>query len=162
MTFFLVGIWHGRTSEFIFLGLLFGAGVSINKLWQLGLAQVMGRKGYKALAKNPVYITFGRGLTFSWFALADIWFWADWRQVGEFFAALSLMNWLGVWLAIWLSASAVLAAWEGLRASLLAIKTSEGAGAYQSLCARSLCVSSWPGRSGHDRIAQPACSGYCL
>lgn len=126
VTFFLVGIWHGRTSEFIFLGLLFGAGVSINKLWQLGLAQVMGRKGYKALAKNPVYITFGRGLTFSWFALADIWFWADWRQVGEFFAALSLMNWLGVWLAIWLSASAVLAAWEGLRASLLAIKTSEG------------------------------------
>jgi D-alanyl-lipoteichoic acid acyltransferase DltB (MBOAT superfamily) len=126
VTFFLVGAWHGRTSEFIFLGILLGTGVSINKLWQLGLTRAMGRKGYKALTKNSVYIAFSRGLTFSWFALANIWFWANWKQIGEVFAALSLIDWLGVWLVIWLCASAVLAAWEGLRAALLAIKTSEG------------------------------------
>ncbi|MFY9853401.1 MAG: MBOAT family O-acyltransferase [Terracidiphilus sp.] len=126
VTFFLIGVWHGRTSEFIFLGLLFGAGASINKLWQLGLARAMGRKGYKALAKNSVYIALGRGLTFSWIALANFWFWASWKQIGEVFAALSLIDWLGVWLGIWLCASAALAAWEGLRAALLAIKTSEG------------------------------------
>jgi len=126
VTFFLIGVWHGRSSEFIFLGVLLGAGVSINKLWQLGLTRTIGRKGYKALAKTFVYTAFGRGLTFSWFSLANFWFWANWEEIGKVFSALSLAEWLGVWMAVWLCASAVLAAWEGLRAALLAIKTSEG------------------------------------
>ena len=82
MTFFLVGLWHGRTSEFIFFGLLQGGGVAINKIWQLTLARRLGRKGYKSLAANPVYIAFGRGLNFSWFAFSLFWFWSDWQQIG--------------------------------------------------------------------------------
>ena len=39
VTFFLIGIWHGRTSEFVFFGVFQGGGVAINKLWQLGLAR---------------------------------------------------------------------------------------------------------------------------
>jgi len=58
VTFFLIGIWHGRTSEFIFFGVLTGGGMSLNKLWQLGLARAMGRKGYREFAKNPTYVTF--------------------------------------------------------------------------------------------------------
>ena len=65
MTFFLIGLWHGRTSEFIFFGMVTGGGMSINKLWQLGLARVMGGKGYKELAKNAIYVALGRGLNFS-------------------------------------------------------------------------------------------------
>ena len=126
VTFFLVGIWHGRTSEFVFFGVLQGAGVSINKLWQLGLARGLGRKGYKALAKNPAYNAFGRGLTFSWFAFSLFWFWANWTQIDKVFAAIGAIQWLGVWLAIWLSATAALALWEWLRAALLSIKTAEG------------------------------------
>src|SRR5208282_885749 len=126
VTFFLVGLWHGRTSEFILVGVCQGGGVSINKLWQLGLARTMGRKGYKALAATPVYAALARGLTFSWFAFTLFWFWAGWKQIDQIFAALSMAHWLGVWLAVWLSATVVLAAWEGLRAALLSIKTSEG------------------------------------
>jgi D-alanyl-lipoteichoic acid acyltransferase DltB (MBOAT superfamily) len=126
VTFFLVGIWHGRTSEFGVFGVLTGGGMSINKLWQLGLARSMGRKGYKALAKNPVYIAFGRGLNFSWFAFTFFWFGSNWKQIGRVFSALGVAQWLGVWAAIWLCATVVLAAWEGLRASLLSIKTAEG------------------------------------
>jgi hypothetical protein len=100
--------------------------MSINKLWQLGLARSMGRKGYKALAKNPVYIAFGRGLNFSWFAFTFFWFGSNWKQIGRVFSALGVAQWLGVWAAIWLCATVVLAAWEGLRASLLSIKTAEG------------------------------------
>ena len=126
VTFFLVGVWHGRTSEFIVFGVLQGGGVSVNKLWQVGIARAVGRKGYKTLAKNPVYIAFGRGLTFSWLAFTLFWLWADWKQINEIFAAISAIQWLGVWVALWLCASAILALWETARAALLGIKTSEG------------------------------------
>jgi len=75
VAFFLIGVWHGRTSEFVIFGVLQGGGISINKIWQLALTGGLGRKGYKALAQNPVYIAFGRGLTFSWFAFTLFWFW---------------------------------------------------------------------------------------
>jgi D-alanyl-lipoteichoic acid acyltransferase DltB (MBOAT superfamily) len=125
-TFFLVGVWHGRTSAFVVYGLLQGGGMSINRLWQLGLTRVMGRKGYKALAVNPVYVSFGRGLTFSWFSLTLFWFWAGWEEIHQVFAAIRVGQWLGVWLAIWIAATLVLAAWEMLRNALLSIRTAEG------------------------------------
>jgi D-alanyl-lipoteichoic acid acyltransferase DltB (MBOAT superfamily) len=126
VTFFLVGVWHGRTSEFILFGVLQGGGVAINKLWQLGLSRVFGRKGYKKLAGNPFYIAFGRGLTFSWFAFSLFWFWGSWSQIGRAFHAISVAQWLGVFWAVWLCATAVLAAWEMLRSALLSIKTTDG------------------------------------
>ena len=106
--------------------MLQGGGVAVNKLWQLGMARVLGRRSYKDLAKNSAYIAFGRGLTFSWFALTQFWFWADWAQINGLCRALSAVEWVGVWLVIWLCASAVLAAWEWLRAALLSIETMEG------------------------------------
>ena len=126
VTFFLVGIWHGRTSEFIFFGVLLGAGVSINKLWQVLLARAMGRQGYKALAKNFFYISFGRGLTFTWFALTNFWFWLEWKQIDRIFAVMPVAQWLAFWLAIWCGATVFLAAWESLRSALLSIRTAEG------------------------------------
>lgn len=127
ITFFLVGVWHGRTSEFLVFGLLTGGGISINKLWQIWLTSTMGRKGYKALAKNGVYVAFGRGLTFVWFGFTLFWFWADWRHIHGTFSALSVVTWIAVWAAAWLIASLVLAFWEWLRAALLSIRTAEGA-----------------------------------
>jgi len=126
LTFFLVGIWHGRTSEFVIFGVLQGGGVAINKLWQLGLTRAMGSKGYKTLARNPTYVSLSRGLTFSWFAFTLFWFWANWKQIDRIFTALDVAQWVAVWLVIWLSATAVLALWEWFRAALLSIKTSEG------------------------------------
>jgi D-alanyl-lipoteichoic acid acyltransferase DltB (MBOAT superfamily) len=121
VTFFLIGIWHGRTSEFALFGVLQGGGVAINKLWQLQLAKWMGRKPYKALAENPVYRAFGRGLTFSWFAFTLFWFWGNWAQIHTVFGSIGIGLWLAVWFAIWMVATAVLAAWEWLRAQLLSI-----------------------------------------
>ena len=126
VTFFLVGIWHGRTSEFAFFGVLQGGGVAVNKLWQLAMAGRLGRKRYKALAANPIYVAFGRGLTFSWFAFTLFWFWSNWSQIGTIFSALGFVTWFGVWLAVCLAATMVLAAWEWLRIKLLSIQTAEG------------------------------------
>jgi D-alanyl-lipoteichoic acid acyltransferase DltB (MBOAT superfamily) len=125
VTFFLIGVWHGRTSEFIVFGVLTGGGISINKLWQLGLARVTGKKGYKALARNSVYVAFGRGLNFAWFGFTLFWFSGSWLQINEVFAALTLEQWLGVWFGVWLFATAVGATWEWLRAALLSVKTGE-------------------------------------
>ena len=126
VTFFLLGIWHGRTSEFIVFGVLNGVGVSVNKLWQIELTRKMGRKGYKALAANPIYKAVGRGLNFIWFALVLFWFWADWAQIHTIFTALSLVQWMGVWLTAWIAATAVLSLWEWVRAFLLSRVDSSG------------------------------------
>jgi alginate O-acetyltransferase complex protein AlgI len=126
VTFFLIGVWHGRTSEFVIFGVLQGAGVSINKLWQLGLTRALGRKGYRAIADTPLYMAFGRGLTFSWFAFTLFWFWASWKQIDTIFNSLGMVSWFGVWLGIWFCASTLLAAWEWLRATLLSIEISDG------------------------------------
>jgi D-alanyl-lipoteichoic acid acyltransferase DltB (MBOAT superfamily) len=125
-TFFLVGIWHGRTSVFVVYGFLQGGGISLNRLWQLGMTRRMGRKGYKAFAANPVYVSLARGLTFSWFSLTLFWFWAGWEELHRVFTAISVVEWLAVWLAIWISATVILAAWEVLRYALLSITTAEG------------------------------------
>lgn len=126
VTFFLIGVWHGRTSEFIFFGVLTGAGMSINKLWQLMLTRYLGRDGYKELATNPAYESFGRGLNFAWFAFTLFWFWSNWKQIGTVYSALSVTQWLGVWMSACLAATVALESWEWLRAALLSIETSEG------------------------------------
>jgi alginate O-acetyltransferase complex protein AlgI len=126
ITFFLIGIWHGRTSEFVFYGVLLGGGISINKLWQIGLTRGLGRKGYKALAAHALYIAFGRGLTFCFFSFSLFWLWGNWEEIHKIFGALNFAEWLGIWCAALIAATVALAAWEWLRAALLSIKTSEG------------------------------------
>jgi D-alanyl-lipoteichoic acid acyltransferase DltB (MBOAT superfamily) len=83
-TFFLVGAWHGQSSEFLFFGLLQGGGVSANKLYQVLLTERIGRQRYKRLAANPLYAAICRGLTFAWFGLTLFWFWSNWIQLHGF------------------------------------------------------------------------------
>jgi alginate O-acetyltransferase complex protein AlgI len=97
----------------------------MNKLWQLGLTRIMGRKRYKMLAGNSVYVSLGRGATFSWFAFTLFWFWANWKQLDKVFAAISVTQWLSVWLAIWVFATAALALWEWLRSALLSVRSND-------------------------------------
>ena len=125
VTFFLVGVWHGRTSAFVFFGVLQGGGVAINKIWQLALISTFGRTRYRTLAANPIYVAFSRGLTFSWFAFTLFWFWAGWSQIEKIYLTLSVMQWLGVWLTVWLCGTAALALWEALRTELLSITSSK-------------------------------------
>jgi len=127
VTFFLIGVWHGRTSQFVFFGVLQGGGVAINKRWQLGMPAVRGRKRYRELAKAPVYVALGRGLTFTWFSCTLFWFWGSWNQIDRALMSLGVVWWLRVWLAIWILATAGLALWERIRESLLSITTSDGA-----------------------------------
>jgi hypothetical protein len=86
----------------------------------------MGRKGYKKLAANPIYVSLARGLTFSWFSLTLFWFWANREELDKVFVSIGVMQWLEIWLAVWISATVILAAWEVARSALLSISTTEG------------------------------------
>jgi len=83
VTFFLIGLWHGRTSEFLFFGLLQGGGVAINKLWQIYIAKALGRKRYKEVARKHLYAIFSRGLTYTWFSFTLFWFWGEWALLAK-------------------------------------------------------------------------------
>ena len=83
VTFFLVGAWHGPTSEFLFFGLLQGGGVAGNRLYQFTMGQRLTPAGYDRLCANPLYRAIARGLTFTWFAFTLLWFWATWRQISD-------------------------------------------------------------------------------
>jgi D-alanyl-lipoteichoic acid acyltransferase DltB (MBOAT superfamily) len=127
VTFFLIGVWHGRTSEFIVFGVLSGGGVSINKLWQIGLTKVLGRKRYKALSDDPLYEAFGRGLNFVWFSFILFWFWGGWKQIDSVFSSLTVTELVVAFLFAWLGATAGFGLWERLRGAFLSLKTGEEA-----------------------------------
>lgn len=92
VTFFLIGLWHGQTMVFVLYGFLLGLGVSGNKLHQIFMAKRLGRKRYNELSRKALYLAVGRGLTFTWFALSLVCFWAKWVQITAIAGAL---GWAG-------------------------------------------------------------------
>lgn len=115
VTFFLVGAWHGQTSEFLFFGLLQGGGVAVNKLYQTGMTSALGRKRYLALGRNALYAAFCRGLTFVWFGFTLMWFWSDWKTLDRLWTFLGPAGSVAAFaIALFLSA-AVLEALAALR-----------------------------------------------
>lgn len=53
VAFFLAGVWHGSTFNWVIFGLLHGAGVSVAKIWETVMTRRLGRKGFKEYLKNP-------------------------------------------------------------------------------------------------------------
>ena len=84
VTFFLVGLWHGRTSEFLVFGFLQGFGVAANKVYQIVMTHRLGRSGYRALCADRRYQALARGLTFTWFTFTLFWFWMTWIPMQQF------------------------------------------------------------------------------
>jgi alginate O-acetyltransferase complex protein AlgI len=83
VTFFLIGVWHGQTSEFIFYGALQGLGVSGNKLFSIVMTARLGRRDYAALRARPPFAAAARGLTIGYFSLTLLWFWGTWASLGH-------------------------------------------------------------------------------
>jgi len=120
VTFFLVGVWHGQTSEFIFFGVLTGGGVSGAKLYQVLMAKLLGRNRYRALSRNVAYNALARGLNFAWFAFTLLWFWSTWTQLGDILKRVGGGTATIALLLIFLGAAIMLEAWERVRALGLA------------------------------------------
>ncbi len=131
LTFFLVGVWHGQTTEFLVFGLLTGGGVATNQLYQVTMQSMLKPKGYRTLAANGVYKALARGLNFTWFAFTQLWFWSTWTQIADIAHAMGPLA-LGLSaLAIYGVATLVLAALAMSRSAILAL-TWSGAPAVRS------------------------------
>ena len=91
-TFFLVGAWHGQSSEFLFFGLLQGGGVATNKLYQELMIRCLGTACYDRLSRNRLYLGICRALTFLWFAFTLLWFWSNWRQIAAISASQTIAS----------------------------------------------------------------------
>lgn len=124
VTFFLIGVWHGRTSEFIFFGVLQGGGVALNKLWQITMARILGRKKYRKIAGEEWYKDMARGLTFTWFAFSLVWFWGGWLRIDNLYAHAGASAVAGALVALWAGATVILAAWEAARGIVLDLSIS--------------------------------------
>jgi D-alanyl-lipoteichoic acid acyltransferase DltB (MBOAT superfamily) len=122
VTFFLVGLWHGQTSAFLFFGVLLGLGVSVTKFYQVLMVKCIGPERYAAVGKYWLYNTAARGLTFTWCALTMLWFWSNWAQLGSLAHSLALRQIALVWIAIFLGSSLALALWEAGRKRLLSFQ----------------------------------------
>lgn len=90
VTFFLVGIWHGPTTNFILCGLALGASVSVNKLWQTKCTQWFGKKKYGVISSNEVYRVASSGLAITIFAFSIIPFWTGVDDMARIFSAYGL------------------------------------------------------------------------
>jgi D-alanyl-lipoteichoic acid acyltransferase DltB (MBOAT superfamily) len=122
VTFFLVGVWHGQTSEFLFFGVLQGSGVAAVQIYQSMVTKKIGKKGYKALTSNAVYRPVCRGLTFAWFAFTLLWFWSNWTQIGDLIHTVGPLVLAGSLFAIFSGATLALEAWERMRALVMAVE----------------------------------------
>lgn len=96
--------------------------MAANRVYQIVMTKRMGRKAFKSLSTSAAYVAIARGFTFTWFTFTLLWFWSNWAQIATIRAGLLGGADLAVWLAIFAGASLVLAAWEAIRARLLAIQ----------------------------------------
>jgi D-alanyl-lipoteichoic acid acyltransferase DltB (MBOAT superfamily) len=93
LTFFLIGVWHGRAWHFFFFGLLNGGGVAVNQFYRLRMQRQLGSAKFLKLSTSAAYEFIGRGVTFAWVAFTLLWFWSDWPELGSLAKPL---GWSGV------------------------------------------------------------------
>ncbi len=122
VTFFLVGIWHGQSSEFVFFGVRQGGGVAANKLYQVEMTRRLGRTRYRRLSANGTYTVLCRGLTFTWFGFTLLWFWSNWNQMAHLAAQAGEVELVVALIIVWLTSSCCLALWERIRSAALSVR----------------------------------------
>jgi alginate O-acetyltransferase complex protein AlgI len=91
VTFLVMGIWHGSTAAFVVYGVFLGAGVSLNRLYQVLAQQMLGRPRYAALRENLIYAYCCRALALASLSVSLICFWNS--SVG----LLDLWKLFGLW-----------------------------------------------------------------
>ena len=77
VAFFLTGVWHGSTWNFVIFGLLNGAGVSLAKAWELRIIKVRGRSGLRAYLRSPTIHAAAVALTFHYVCVTVLFFPSD-------------------------------------------------------------------------------------
>ncbi len=122
VTFFVMGVWHGSTVVFVIYGLVMGAGVSINKVWQMALTDRLGKKRYRKLGESFAYAALARGLTSAFFAIAVTALWVDFTQMSAIAARLGALGMALALLVLTLAGTLIFPFTEWLGARLVIAK----------------------------------------
>jgi D-alanyl-lipoteichoic acid acyltransferase DltB (MBOAT superfamily) len=136
ITFFVMGVWHGSTVVFVIYGLVMGAGVSANKVWQLTLTGRLGKKRYRALGEHWLYAGVARAITTSFFALAVTALWVDLAQLVEIGHRLGVTGVLASFVVIAIGAGLLLPVWDACVRALNAVRASPAARLGKTVVAR--------------------------
>jgi alginate O-acetyltransferase complex protein AlgI len=75
LTFFVMGVWHGRTPAMVMYGLVLGGGVSVNKLYQVWMGKRLGKRAHAALNARPGYQVLSQALAIAYFVMALAFLW---------------------------------------------------------------------------------------
>ena len=144
VTFFLIGAWHGQTGSFLFFGVLQGFGTGFNKLYQVTMANRLGRKQYRALCADPLYRAGARGLTFTWFAFQRCGSGLTGSNLGMRALMGTDVALLG-WVVLFVLSTIVLSAWV----ALIQLRPVDHLGGGDRACCRAT-----PGRCGTRRSSR--------
>lgn len=71
VTFAVLGAWHGT----VYVGLCFGLGVSVNKLYEIILTKKIGRDNYTKMTGSKILNLINRGLVFGYVSLSLVYLW---------------------------------------------------------------------------------------
>ncbi|MDY6934511.1 MAG: MBOAT family O-acyltransferase [Spirochaetota bacterium] len=77
ITFFIAGVWHGSTWNFIIFGLIHGFGVAVTRIYGDILKSLLGRSGLKNYYKNSAIRLIAIFITFNYVCFSFIFFHVD-------------------------------------------------------------------------------------
>jgi hypothetical protein len=81
-------------------------------MWQVKLGQVLGRKRYQALGRQPAYVYIGRGLTFAYFAIAVTCLWVDMAQLESLVVRLGAIGLAAAAIGVAIAAAIGAVVWD--------------------------------------------------
>jgi alginate O-acetyltransferase complex protein AlgI len=116
VTFVVMGIWHGTTYIFFVYGLFLGAGVTVNRLWQIWVPQWFGKDGYKNLQQRQWYFQLSRAATLSYLAVALSSFWITDEQAAALSRPAGLAIFLGGYVVLVAAGTMAGFGWDGVNA----------------------------------------------
>jgi hypothetical protein len=95
-----------------------GLGVSVNKLYQINMAKLIGKKPYKNLTAQSYYRFSARGLTCAWTSFCLICFWASGEQATRIVQTLGTGGMVISFLCLFAAAIVLVNVWEEALAAL--------------------------------------------
>ena len=98
-TFLLMGLWHGTTWTYFIYGLFLGGTAAANKLYQIAITKRLGKKQYKKLCSQKLYLLSTQSLTISTFSIALTAFWISELPTPNTLIATILSSWVALWLS---------------------------------------------------------------
>jgi D-alanyl-lipoteichoic acid acyltransferase DltB (MBOAT superfamily) len=116
VTFLVMGVWHGTTYVFFFYGLFLGAGVTINRLWQIWAPQWLSKDGWKSLQQRQWYFELSRAAALSYLALGLSSFWITDEQAAALVSSAGLAIVAGTYSTLLVVGTAAGFLWDGITA----------------------------------------------